>query len=204
MPTLNIQYVTYNYYESAMEFLVSDVTKFTGVKRLRLHQWIERKYLSPSVQKASGHGTRNVYDEYDLYKIELFKRLITSGISRELSASIIKNFNQNVKEASLSFRGAKHVQTVAPKHNLVLIVEVTMQGNKKDIKSWVHMTADQFHHTIKPIDATIAGKKADIEANLYFYNQIMKALNAGSDAIMMFDISGIIRDIDEKVSNFGE
>jgi hypothetical protein len=39
-----------------MEFTASQITLLNGVKRTRLQQWLEREYLSPSIQKAYGHG----------------------------------------------------------------------------------------------------------------------------------------------------
>ena len=65
-----------------MEFFASDVTKVTGVKRGRLQVWLEKGWIVPSIQKASGHGTRNIFSLGDLYNIVLFRKVVESGLSR--------------------------------------------------------------------------------------------------------------------------
>ncbi len=77
-----------------MEFLAGDIERITGVKRNRLQQWLERGFIAPSIQMASGHGTRNIWSRNDLYTIALFKKITESGLSRKvvsdfLSAGII-------------------------------------------------------------------------------------------------------------------
>lgn len=75
-----------------MEFYIRHVTKITGVKRLRLHQWIERGYIKPSIQHGQKSGTPNLFSKEDLYRIELFKRLVGNGFSRELASSFVTFF----------------------------------------------------------------------------------------------------------------
>ena len=72
-----------------MGFKAADVVKITGVKRTRLQQWLERGYIHPSIQVASGHGTRNIYNKIDLYNIAIFKKITESGFSRELASKFI-------------------------------------------------------------------------------------------------------------------
>lgn len=74
---------------SKQEFYAPDVETITGVKRLRLHQWIDRGYFTPSIKRARGSGTKNVFSRRDLYTIETFKRLIESGFSRSLAKTYI-------------------------------------------------------------------------------------------------------------------
>ncbi len=93
-------------------FFVSDVETVTGVKRIRLQQWLKAEYLTPSIEKASGHGTRNVFSLNDLFSIELFKRLVELGTSREWASWIVNNtvgelFNETGdKRPYLWFSGA--------------------------------------------------------------------------------------------------
>lgn len=70
-------------------FYVRDVTKITGVKRLRLHMWIEKGYIKPSIQGGQGTGTPNEFSRNDLYKIELFKKFVEGGFSRDLASSYL-------------------------------------------------------------------------------------------------------------------
>jgi DNA-binding transcriptional MerR regulator len=71
-----------------MEFFTSDVEKICGVKRNRLQVWLEKGWIVPSIEKASGHGSRNIFSEEDLYNILLFKQLVENGLSREAVAEI--------------------------------------------------------------------------------------------------------------------
>jgi hypothetical protein len=72
-----------------MEFLAADIERILEVKRNRLQQWLERGYIIPSIQVASGHGTRNVWSRNDLYTIALFKKITESGLSRKLVSDFL-------------------------------------------------------------------------------------------------------------------
>lgn len=72
-----------------MGYSASDVTRITGVKRTRLQQWLERSFIVPSIQEASGPGTRNIYNRMDIYNIALFKKITESGWPRKMAADFI-------------------------------------------------------------------------------------------------------------------
>jgi len=74
-----------------MEFQWAEVERITGVKRIRLHQWIEAGFITPSLQVAKGSGSRHIWSKTDLYNIILFKRLVESGIHRNTAAKLIPN-----------------------------------------------------------------------------------------------------------------
>lgn len=71
------------------KFLAKDIEKITGVKRNRLEQWIKWGFITPSVQVAKGHGTRNIWSRHDLYNIATFKKVTESGLSREIVADFL-------------------------------------------------------------------------------------------------------------------
>jgi DNA-binding transcriptional MerR regulator len=71
------------------QFQAMDVTRICGVKRNRLQAWMEQGWITPSIQKATGHGTRNIFSIEDLYSISLFKQMVESGISRAAVAEFI-------------------------------------------------------------------------------------------------------------------
>jgi hypothetical protein len=75
-------------------FFMPATTEITGVKRLRLHQWMGKGYISPSIHKAQGVGTKHIFSREDLCLITLFKRLVESGMSRSLVAAYT-----NIKES---------------------------------------------------------------------------------------------------------
>jgi DNA-binding transcriptional MerR regulator len=64
-------------------FYTSDVTRITGVKRNRLQVWLDKGWMTPSIQKARGQGTRNIFSLHDLYVIALFKKLVEIGVPRK-------------------------------------------------------------------------------------------------------------------------
>ncbi|MDZ7699505.1 MAG: hypothetical protein U5R49_22065 [Deltaproteobacteria bacterium] len=72
-----------------MEFLAKDIFDITGVKRNRLQQWLEYGFILPSIQVASGHGSRNIWSREDLYTISLFKKITESGLSRKVASDFL-------------------------------------------------------------------------------------------------------------------
>jgi len=68
------------------EFLLSDVMEIIGIKKTSLENWIGFGYVGPSIQKATGTGSRNIFSLEDLCEIGLFKRLVDRGFSREEAA----------------------------------------------------------------------------------------------------------------------
>jgi len=71
------------------DFQAADVLRICNVKRNRLQSWLEKGWIVPSIQKASGHGTRNIFSKPDLYKIALFRQAVESGISRAAVAEFL-------------------------------------------------------------------------------------------------------------------
>ena len=81
-----------------MTFLAADVTEITGVKRTRLQQWIDLGFIKPSIQSASGHGSRNLWSREDLSKIAIFKEIAESGLSRKIAADLIEKLASSGQE----------------------------------------------------------------------------------------------------------
>ena len=74
------------------KYTTPELIKVIGVTRARLQQWVERGYVGPSIQKASGQGVKNLYSVGDLYKIAIFKHLIEFGFSRDRAESILGKY----------------------------------------------------------------------------------------------------------------
>lgn len=66
-----------------MEFYASDVERICEIKRNRLEVWMKAGWITPSIQVASGHGTRNIFHETDLVVILIFKHFVETGMSRK-------------------------------------------------------------------------------------------------------------------------
>jgi hypothetical protein len=65
------------------KFTTFDIEKKLGLQRNLLAQWIMRGYITPSIARAKGLGTRNIFSRNDLYRIMLFKKLVETGIRRD-------------------------------------------------------------------------------------------------------------------------
>ncbi|OQC23316.1 MAG: hypothetical protein BWX71_02102 [Deltaproteobacteria bacterium ADurb.Bin072] len=66
-----------------------DVQRLTGVKRTALQAWIEKGFIDLK-GKAKGTGYSNDFTMTDIENIMLFKRATQVGLSRELTARLIK------------------------------------------------------------------------------------------------------------------
>ena len=57
-------------------FIIKDVITILAIPRERFKEWVFRGYIKPSLQKAEGTGTKNIYSRFDLYAIKLFDLLL--------------------------------------------------------------------------------------------------------------------------------
>jgi DNA-binding transcriptional MerR regulator len=72
-------------------FSTFEIREKLGIKVDRLKDWMNRGFISPSIQKASGQGTKNLFSRWDLYAIKLFQYLIDRGFSRKIAAECISH-----------------------------------------------------------------------------------------------------------------
>ena len=63
------------------------VAQFLGVKPGCLKEWL--KFIEPSIWRASGPGTRNLFSRMDIYKLCAFKELLGRGFKREAAKNIL-------------------------------------------------------------------------------------------------------------------
>ncbi len=70
-------------------FEQKDITRLLGLKRTALQQWIDRGYVEPSIERAQGPGSRNVWSTEDVLKICVFQELLHAGFSREEAAHLL-------------------------------------------------------------------------------------------------------------------
>lgn len=71
-------------------FTTTDIA-LLGIKRERLKEWMLRGFVKPSIESATGAGTKNLFSLWDLYTIQLFQYLVECGFSREDSAARIRS-----------------------------------------------------------------------------------------------------------------
>lgn len=71
-----------------------DIVQKLGIKRDRLNDWLTRGYIQPSIQRASGQGTKNLFTRFDLYLIKVFEHMLSRGFSREVATDKIKSLQE--------------------------------------------------------------------------------------------------------------
>ncbi len=78
-------------YKSRMAtYTMKDITSKLGIKRTALQQWMERGFISPSIQVAEGHGTKNLWNWEDLLKLAIFQEMIKHHFQREDAAEFLR------------------------------------------------------------------------------------------------------------------
>jgi len=104
-------------------FTTFKVSKALKIEYGRLREWIDNGFVVPSVKKAGGIGTKNLFSRKDVYCVRLFIHIIERGFSRKEAANMIKSFK---------------------KHNLLNLPTVYIQFIKKaDGKTDVIIDEDQ-------------------------------------------------------------
>jgi len=155
------------------EFQARHVEKVTGVKQMRLYQWLDRGYITPSIQQTSNTGVRNIYSLEDLYHIALFKKLVESGLSRSVTAKQISQFRQ-----TFSFNEIK--------------------TSLKDNKRFTYMNvARSFDDDNVNVGFGYYDKK---ERPGELETITTKFFGDGFDQVIFFNIEKIITEVDEKVA----
>jgi hypothetical protein len=86
------------------------IEELYGIPRARLKEWIARKYINPSYQKASGRGTRHLFTRNDLYVIVLYQKILELGISRKTAGIYMQwLFNKSGDYTSSIEQGARYL-----------------------------------------------------------------------------------------------
>jgi hypothetical protein len=67
----------------------SEVCKGLGIKRVTLQDWILRGFIKPKIP-ASGQGSKAGFNLGNVLHIEVFRRLVSMGFSRENAATCCK------------------------------------------------------------------------------------------------------------------
>lgn len=65
---------------AADNYKSQDVCKLTGLTYKQLDYYDRTKFLSPSINKAMGYGTKRLYSFNDLLKLKVVKNLLDAGV----------------------------------------------------------------------------------------------------------------------------
>ena len=166
-----------------MQFYASDITEITGVKRLRLHTWIEKGYIEPSIQKGQGPGSRNIFSRDDVYRIVILKRLVENGFLREEAARLA-----NVDFDLIEDRRLKH-DNVGKLHTL--FKHTNLSG-----KEYEYVVFCRYYNRGK---AQIVPTRYFAEDQITIHDALLQALPYADD-IFMINLKRLKDDIDKKIS----
>ena len=93
-------------------FGAKEIEIITDIKRARLQRWLESGYVSPSIQVATGHGTRNLYSAFDGYKIKALKTIIDAGIKRRVASNIVNKINRDQIDTPVTIAITKNISII--------------------------------------------------------------------------------------------
>lgn len=81
------------------EYSRLEAADLTGIDRHRLQDWQQRGYITPSIQTATGTGTKNLFSVSDLYLIRVFRYLVdVLAFSRETAAKYVAALREQIDE----------------------------------------------------------------------------------------------------------
>jgi DNA-binding transcriptional MerR regulator len=102
-----------------MKYYAADIEKICGVKRPRLQTWMERGWITPGMQRAGGHGVKNIFSRNDLYMIAFFRKAVESGLPRKTVAKFIREL-QHEFSGGLEVPMERHLASTADPIYLVI------------------------------------------------------------------------------------
>jgi hypothetical protein len=162
-------------------FSTSEVAKIFDINLNRLNNWLGSRLIVPSVEKASGHGSKNVFSFLDLFRISLFIKLINIGLSREAASEIV---NSAIKDFP-----QKTQLTLAPDMPQRYIDRPWIIIRKAIVSGKEQVAAQLFEHW-KYNKESSSRFKSD------FFDEI-SAMIGGSEFVFIIDLSQILNQLDE-------
>jgi len=108
----------------------SQILTALKINRNTLQDWMDRGLISPSVQKSSKQGESNLFSIEDVYRIELFRRLLVLGLMRGLARDVVKDLSfENVGSEPGQFKFAVLSRGLVPQDEEIPSYNV---GNRPD------------------------------------------------------------------------
>ena len=86
--------------ERPSEYTTPQVAKILEIPQRKILSYIERRYITASIQDADGHGSRRLWALWDLDKTHLIRKCENLGVSvrglRILSSTLVPPFWPNI------------------------------------------------------------------------------------------------------------
>ena len=121
--------------------ITSQILKALNINRNTFQDWLDRGLVFPSVQKSSKQGEANLFSIEDVYRIELFRRLLSLGLTRSLARDVLRELTfenvgskpRQIKFAILS-RGLVPQDDEIPPDNVGIREDQFMLSPKRPMK----------------------------------------------------------------------
>lgn len=98
------------YFSMENNITTFEIRNAFDIKYGRLREWIDKKYIKPSILKASSAHERHKFSKEDVYYIILFDYLLKTGFSRKEAGSKIEDF---AKQDHIKSRGIFNIKFIA-------------------------------------------------------------------------------------------
>jgi hypothetical protein len=86
---------------TTVSYTSSEIMKALDINRSTFQDWLDRKFIIPSVNKSKKQGDPNLFSKDDLYSLYLFIRLARFGLSRSSAADASKISWENAHDKLL-------------------------------------------------------------------------------------------------------
>ena len=96
-------------------FTTFQIMKILGLPRERLKDWMDKGYVIPSIRKADGVGTKNIFDLVDVYGIALFMHFLSQGLIRTFAAEYTRSCLALIRDKGRHWLSYKTVLVMAVK-----------------------------------------------------------------------------------------
>jgi DNA-binding transcriptional MerR regulator len=73
-----------------LEFRTPQVAKVTGVNEKTLHYWDQTGFLTPSIARSKGTGTKRIYSFMDLVALRVAHELRGTGVSLQALRRVVR------------------------------------------------------------------------------------------------------------------
>lgn len=81
-----------------MEFTTFYISKLFGIPRSTIQLALDRGMIQPSIQRAEGRGTKNLFSKTDLFLLRIFHKLCETGLSQKEASEYLSYFDFDVIE----------------------------------------------------------------------------------------------------------
>jgi len=75
---------------AANSYTTFALVKALSIPRHTLQSWLDLGFITPSIKKAEGIGTKALFTLDDIYVVALFRELLGVGVDRKLASDLIK------------------------------------------------------------------------------------------------------------------